>query len=377
MSTLPDFRLEAYFTRWEFSARHHMTASDAQTLRLSELLALAGDAERERWDQLALGYGETWGTQPLRQAIAATYDTLQPEDVLTFAGAEEGIYCALRVLLGNDDHAIVSVPNYQSMETLALACAGSVTGLALHAANDWQPDLDEFRAALRPNTRVVALNFPNNPTGAIAHADTFAAIVDLCAERGIYLFSDEVYRGLERDDTLRLPQAADRYERGLSLGVMSKAYGLPGLRIGWIASRDRDLLTRMERYKHYLSICNAGPSEVLATIALKSAPALLERNRTRCRNNLTALGAFFAAHPDRYEWREPYGGCVGFARYLGSDGVETHCRRLVEEAGVLLLPSSLFVSDLLPVPTDRFRVGFGRDGIDAGIAAWNDFLRQS
>jgi aspartate/methionine/tyrosine aminotransferase len=370
MSALPDFRLETYFSRWEFSARHHMTASDAQTLRMTDLLALADDAERERWEQLGLGYSETWGTKPLRAAIAATYDGIDPDQVLTFAGAEEGIYCALRVLLGKDDHAIVSVPNYQSMETLTLACAGSVTGLALHAANDWQPDLDEFRAALRSNTRVVALNFPNNPTGAIAHAETFAAIVNLCAERGIYLFSDEVYRGLEREDALRLPQAADIYERGLSLGVMSKAYGLPGLRIGWIASRDRELLSRMERYKHYLSICNSGPSEVLATIALKAAPLLLERNRARCRSNLAKLGDFFAAHPDHYEWREPHGGCVGFARYLGTDGVETHCRRLVEEAGVLLLPSSLFVSELLPVPNDRFRVGFGRDGIDAGIAAW-------
>jgi aspartate/methionine/tyrosine aminotransferase len=376
MSILPDFRLETYFSRWEFSARHHMTASDAQTLRLSELLALADDAERERWEQLSLGYGETWGTEPLRAAIAAGYDGLDAADVLTFAGAEEGIYCALRVLLGKNDHAIVSVPNYQSMETLALDCAGSVSGLALHAANDWQPDLDEFRAALRPNTRVVALNFPNNPTGAIARADTFAAIAAICAERGIHLFSDEVYRGLERDEARRLPQAADRCATGLSLGVMSKAYGLPGLRIGWIACRDRALLSRMERYKHYLSICNAKPSEVLATIALKAADTLLARNRARCRANLAKLGAFFAAHPDRYEWREPDGGCVGFARYLGADGVETHCRRLVEEAGVLLLPASLFESALLPIPTDRFRVGFGRDGIDAGIAAWEDFLAR-
>ncbi|MBL8298664.1 MAG: pyridoxal phosphate-dependent aminotransferase [Rhodanobacteraceae bacterium] len=376
MSVLPDFRLESYFSRWEFNARHHMTASDAQTVQLTELLALAGDAERERWEQLSLGYSETWGSEPLRAAIAAGYDGLDAADILTFAGAEEGIYCALRVLLDKSHHAIVSVPNYQSMETLALDCAGSVSGLALQASNGWQPDIDEFKALLQPNTRVVALNFPNNPTGVIARSDTFAAIAAICAERNIYLFSDEVYRGLERDDALRLPPAAAICATGLSLGVMSKAYGLPGLRIGWIACRDRALLARMERYKHYLSICNAKPSEVLATIALKAAETLLARNRARCRANLARLGAFFAAYSEQYEWCEPDGGCVGFARYSGADGVETHCRRLVEEAGVLLLPASLFESALLPVATDRFRVGFGRDGIEAGLAAWEGFLTR-
>jgi aspartate/methionine/tyrosine aminotransferase len=374
MSTLPEFRLETYFTAWEFTARHHMCASDAQTLRMSELLALAGDAERERWDTLSLGYGETWGTPSLREAIAATYDGLRAADVLTFAGAEEGIYCALRALLEKHDHAVVSVPNYQSMETLAIDCAGSVTGIALHAANGWQPDLDEIRAALRPNTRVIALNFPNNPTGVIASRETFDGIVELCRERDIYLFSDEVYRGLERDPALRLPQAADIYDKALSLNVMSKAYGLPGLRIGWIASRDHALLSRMERLKHYLSICNSAPSEVLATIALKAREPILARNVALCRDNLAMLSAFFAEHAQHYEWTAPDGGCVGFARYLGADGVETHCRRLVEEAGVLLLPARLFESELLPAPTDRFRVGYGRFGMEAGLAAWREFL---
>jgi aspartate/methionine/tyrosine aminotransferase len=377
MTPLPEFRLETYFTRWEFQARHHMTASDAQALSLQQLLALADDADRERWQQLVLSYVETWGSLPLRQAIAATYEGLEAADILVFAGAEEGIYCTMAALLGPDDHAIVSVPNYQSMETLALRNAGAVTGLALHAQNRWQPDLDELRRALRPNTRLIAVNFPNNPTGAVADTETFAGLVQLCAERDIYLFSDEVYRGLERDPARRLPQAAECHARGLSLNVMSKAYGLPGLRIGWIASRDRAALQRMERIKHYLSICNAGPSELLATIALKAGASIIARNRELCRANLVQLGAFFAEFPEHYDWQEPDGGCVGFARYRGADGVEEHCRQLVEQAGVLLLPASLFASELLPVATDRFRVGFGRQGIAQGLAAWRDFLRAT
>lgn len=374
MTTLPDFRLETHFSRWEFKAKHHMTASDAETMTMSELLALAGPEDRETWDRVSLGYTETWGAPALRETIASTYDTLTGADILTFAGAEEGLYCAMMALLGPGDHAIVTVPNYQSMETMPVTIAGSVTGVALRPENRWQLDLDDVRAALRPETKLIAVNFPNNPTGAIADQAIFRDLVALCAERGIHLFSDEVYRGLEIDDAKRLPQAADLFDKGISLNVMSKAYGLPGLRIGWIASRDHALLSRMEKMKHYLSICNARPSEVLAGIALKARETIFARNRALCAENIEKLEAFLANYPELYEWAAPDGGCVAFTRYRGKDGVEEHCRRLVEEKGVLLLPSSLFVSDLLPVPTDRFRVGVGRRNIDAGLAAWREFL---
>lgn len=376
MTTLPDFRLETHFSRWEFEARHHMTASDAETMTMSDLLALAGPEDREAWDRVSLGYTETWGAPSLRETIASTYDTLSGADILTFAGAEEGLYCAMLALLGPGDHAIVTVPNYQSMETLPVTITGKVTGVALRPENRWQLDLKEVRAALRPETKLIAVNFPNNPTGAIADQDIFRGLVELCDGRGIHLFSDEVYRGLETDAAKRLPQAADLFDGGLSLNVMSKAYGLPGLRIGWIASRDHALLARMEKMKHYLSICNARPSEVLAGIAIRARETIFARNRALCAQNMARLDAFFAEHPDLYEWTAPDGGCVAFPRYLGEDGVEEHCRRLVEEKGVLLLPSSLYVSDLLPVPMDRFRVGVGRRNIDAGLAAWREFLNE-
>ncbi|OJV06152.1 MAG: aminotransferase [Shinella sp. 65-6] len=376
MTTLPDFLLETHFSRWEFEARHHMTASDAETMTMSDLLALAGPEDREAWDRVSLGYTQTWGAPSLRETIASTYDTLSGADILTFAGAEEGLYCAMLALLGPGDHAIVTVPNYQSMETLPVTITGNVTGVALRPENRWQLDLKEVRAALRPETKLIAVNFPNNPTGAIADQDIFRGLVELCAERGTHLFSDEVYRGLETDAGKRLPQAADLFDGGLSLNVMSKAYGLPGLRIGWIASRDHALLARMEKMKHYLSICNARPSEVLAGIAIRARETIFARNRALCAQNIARLDAFFAEHPGLYEWTAPDGGCVAFPRYLGEDGVEEHCRRLVEEKGVLLLPSSLYVSDLLPVPMDRFRVGVGRRNIDAGLAAWREFLNE-
>lgn len=376
MTMLPDFRLETYLGKWEFACRYHMTASDMQTLTLKELLAMAKPEEREAFENLPLGYIETTGTPSLRAAIAATYEGVRPDDVLAFAGAEEGIFCAMHALLERDDHAIVITPNYQSSEELPLAlCATS--GVALDQHNDWALDLDILSRTITPRTKLVAINFPHNPTGKVIDRGTFDGLVDLCRRHGIWLFSDEVYRGLERDPVIRLPAAVDAYERGLSLGVMSKAYGLPGLRVGWIASRDRDLLHRMERVKHYLSICNAGPSEYLAAIALRAGGRIIARNRALIARNLVAVDSFFAEFPDLFEWRQPDGGCIAFPRYLGPGGVEAFCRQLVEEAGIVLLPASLYRSSLTPTPEQHFRIGFGRDHVPEGLAAMRAYLRAN
>lgn len=379
MHNLHEFRLESYFARWEFTARYHMTASDAQSMSLGELLALAKPDERAAWENLSLGYTQSQGDPILRQLIAATYDNLSPDDILCFAGAEEGMWCALHALLRPDDHCLVTVPNYQSMEEVPLSICGkaNVSGVILRPENDWSLDLDDVRASLRPNTRVIAVNFPTNPTGAILSPEVFAELLKLCEERNIMLFSDEVYRGIERDPARRLPQAADRSRCGMSLNVLSKAYGFPGLRIGWIACHDRALLERMLRFKHYLSICNSAPSELLGRIILRNRELLLDRTRRLCTENLDSLGRFFDQHADVYQWRAPAGGCVGFVRYAGADGVEEHCRRLVEEAGVLLLPSSIYTSRLGAVPNEYFRVGFGRANIQEGLAAWTKHLARA
>jgi len=374
MTRLPDFRLETYFSRWEFTARHHLTASDVQTMTLSELLALADEQDRTAFENLPLGYTETYGDPALREVIAQTYEQADAADVICFAGAEEGLYLAMSVLLDAGDHAVVVTPNYQAAETVPLALC-EVSGVALAPDRDWALDLDQVKAAIRPNTRVLSVNFPNNPTGKVISAADFTELARLCDERGIYLFSDEVYRGLERDPAATLPQAADLSARGLSLNVTSKSLGLPGLRIGWITCRDRALLSRLERAKHYTTICNSAPSEVLARIALKARTTILARNRALIAANLPAFDAFFAGFPDLFEWQAPDGGCVAYPRYLGRDGVEELCRRLAEEAGVLLLPASIYQSELTPAPADRFRIGVGRAHPEEGLAAFTQWMR--
>jgi aspartate/methionine/tyrosine aminotransferase len=368
-----DFSLEVFLSKWEFAARHHLTASDSESVTLSRLLELATPADRDRFMALPLSYTQTFGSPTLREAIAATYPGLSAADILCFAGAEEGIYVGMRTLLCAGDHAIVMTPNYQAAETLPMSIC-EVTGVPLVESEDWALDVDAIQAAVRPSTRLISVNFPNNPTGAVPARAAFDALIELCRRRGIWLFSDEVYRGLERSDADRIPQAAELYERGISLNVMSKSYGLPGLRIGWVACRDRDLLASMERYKHYLSICNSAPSEVLAEIALKARDTLLARNRGLVIENLQRLDAFFARFESLFEWKAPKGGCVAFPRYLGSEGVEVFCRRLIEEAGVLLLPASIYRSELTDTPRDRFRIGFGRANLPAGVQAMQAWL---
>jgi aspartate/methionine/tyrosine aminotransferase len=364
---LPDFRLETYFSKWEFRARFNLAGSDVESVSLHDLLALADDAGRDAWNRLHLGYTETFGSPALRGAIAEKYERIAPDQILCFAGAQEGIFCAMQALLSPDDHAVVVVPNYQSLEEVPLSTC-DVSGVAMREDGEPVLDIDALEAALRANTRLIVMNFPNNPTGKTLDRVTFDRIIELARLRGIYLFSDEVYRGLEHDPARILPAAADRYERALSLGVMSKSYGLPGLRIGWIACQDVALLQRMERVKHYLSICNAGPSEVLATIALRSSEAILDRNRSLVRANVALVREFMQRHADLFGWSEPHGGCIAFPRYLGAEGVDAFCTAAVEESGVLLLPNEVYRSKLAPVPSDRFRIGFGRRNLPEALA---------
>lgn len=368
-----DFALEVYFAKWEFNARYNIGGSDLQSMTLSELLELADPQDRNAWKNLYLGYTETAGAPDLRQVIADTYDRLSPEHILCFAGAEEGIYCAMHALLKPADHALVCFPNYQSAESIPLSIC-EVTGIPLEPEKGWTIDVDLVRSLIRPNTRLISVNFPNNPTGKILEPEKFHALIELCRAHDMYLFSDEVYRLIERDPSRRLPQAADLYEKAFSLNVMSKAYGLAGIRIGWIASQDRSTLQAMERIKHYLSICNSGPSEILATIALKNRSKILEKNRSLVARNLDLLDRFFSRHPDLFDWQVPDGGCIGFPRYIGKDGVAAFTERLAQDAGILFIPSSLYRSELGTVPEDRFRIGYGRNYLGEALAALEEHL---
>lgn len=353
-----------------------MTASDLESMSVNDLLSYASAEQKEEFKNLWLGYTETWGALDLRESIAKSYDKMKKENILCLAGAGEGIYMVSRVLLDKKDHAIVIVPNYQSAETIPLEIC-QVSGVLLHHENNWKLDINDVKKAIKPNTKLISINFPHNPTGSTMGKEELNDLINLCRKHDIYLFSDEVYRGVEVDTSNQMPQVADIYEKGLSLNVLSKAYGLPGLRIGWIASEDKDVLLKMERYKHYLSICNSAPSERLALIALENRELIFEKNRSMLKENLKEIETFFKSYPMLFDWKTPKGGCVAFPKYIGDDGVEEFCKSLIKDSGVLLLPSSIYKSELIEAPKDHFRIGYGRNNtFKQGLVAMQEHIEK-
>ena len=361
---IADFALERYFARWEFAVEHLLCASDVQAYPMGELLALADDETRSLWDGLALGYTESTGHPLLRSEIAMLYDDLEPDDVLVFAGAEEGIFCLVNVLLGPGDHAIVTWPGYQSLYEIARAVGAEVTLHELREEAGWGLDLDRLRGQVTPATKLIVVNAPHNPTGMLPDRSTFDGLVAIAEDAGATLLVDEVYRFLEFDEADRLPTGADATTRGVSLGVMSKSFAMAGLRIGWLATRDRDLLKRCASFKDYTTICASAPSEILALIGLRAREAVLERSRGIVAENLEHLDAFFEAWADRFGWVRPRAGSVGFPRLtVPGVGIDDWAAGLVEAEGVLLLPGSQF-----GYGGNHFRLGFGRTDLPEAIA---------
>ncbi len=365
---LSDFALERFFARWEFKAEMLLCASDVEGWPMAELLALADEDGRRRWDGLRLGYTESPGLPELRAEIASLYETVEPDDILVFSGAEEAIFGLHNVLLGPGDHAVIVRPAYQSLAEVARAAGAEVTRISLRESKGWRLDLDELRAALRPETRLILVNEPHNPTGSLSDRATFDGLVELAAAAGVRLVVDEVYRFLEFDEADRLPAGADATPNGVSIGVMSKSFALAGLRIGWIASRDRELIARLAAFKDYTTICNSGPSEILALIALRARDTLLARNRAIVTGNMAQLDDFFERWTGVFEWVRPRGGSIGFPRLVADFPVDRFCEELVTETGVLLAPGSVFGE-----AGNHFRIGFGRTNLPAALGRLDEF----
>ena len=363
------FALERFYARWEFAVEHNLSASDVEPLALTELLGMADSETTALWRDLRLGYTESAGHPLLREEIARLYDHVRADDVLTFSGAEEGILLALGGLLEPGDHVVVVTPAYQSLHEVARARGVDVTRVPLEPDDGWRLDVDRVLGATRPATRMVVVNFPNNPTGALPDGAPFRRLHEGCVGRGIRLFSDEVYRGVELDAGLRLPAAADLGDRHLSLGVMSKAYALAGLRIGWIACRDPHVIHRLAALRDYTTICSSAPSEILALMALRAGERILSRSRAIITENLEAVTRLVGRHPDRIRWTPPRGGTTAFPALVGRD-TEAFCERLAGADGVLLLPGSVF-----DMPGERVRLGLGRRGIEEGLEILDRRLR--
>lgn len=368
---IPDFKLERYFAQWEFVAPYLLSSSDVDGYQMNELLALADAQCQELWKNLSLGYTESAGHPLLRQQIANLYQHISPEELLTFAGGEEAIFILMNVLLHAGDHAIVTWPGYQSLYAVAQSVGADVSLLALQEEQGWQLDTAKLRQMLRPNTRLIIINFPHNPTGAHLDQRTLEEITSIANEANAYLFSDESYRFLEYAPDLSLPGAVDLGAKNISLGVMSKSFALAGLRVGWLATHDIDLLRRAAAFKDYLSICNSAPSEILALIALRAQTQIISRSMNIIQANLAELDQFFAHWTGVFSWHRPQAGSIAFPRLLLPQSIDDFAHDLVQQEGVMLLPGSVYDH-----PGNHFRIGFGRKNMLEALTRLEHYLHQ-
>jgi aspartate/methionine/tyrosine aminotransferase len=366
---IEDFELERFFARYEFAVRHLLCASDVEGWPMADLLALADPDAAAMWHGLRLGYTEAPGLPALRAEIASLYESVAPDEVLVFSGAEEAIFVLANVLLGPGDHAIVVWPAYQSLHAVARATGADVTLHELQQADSWAIDVERLRAQVTPRTQLIVVNVPHNPTGALPDAATYRAVAEIAADAGAVLLSDEVYRFLEFDPTDRLPAGADVGQHGVSLGVMSKSFALAGLRIGWLATHDTRLLDAAARFKDYTTICASAPSEVLALIALRARETVLARSRAIVAANIAHLDGFFDRQSAHLGWVRPRGGSIAFPELRAPVPVDRFTADLLEAEGVLLAPGSVFGH-----PGSHFRVGFGRTDLPVALERLEAFV---
>lgn len=371
MQLLPPFKLEEFWKKYEFTAPYLLCCSDAESFSMNEILELADPESKELWNALTLGYTESTGLPLLRKEIAKLYQSIDSEEVLTFAGAEEGIYCLMRTLVNPGDHVIVIDPSYQSLSDLPLSMGAHITRIKLEAQKQWQLEIEDLIKSFQKNTKLLILNYPHNPTGALLKKEVFDKMIELAKESGAYIFSDEVYRTLEIDEAKRLPSIADAYEKGIALNVMTKAFGLAGLRIGWLATHATDVLQKAASYKLYTSICNSAPSEILALMALRAKDRVLARNRAIMVSNLNLLDSFMQRHETILSWVKPESGPITVLKLLLPQSVEQFAEELVKRSGVLVMPGSVF-----DLGGNYFRIGFAKKNMPPILERFEKYLTQ-
>jgi len=365
---LTPFKLERYFAKYEFNTEFLLCSSDCEAMPIADLLAIENDAA-QRFQQVWLGYTESQGSPALRMEISKIYESIHPEEILVHTGAEEAIFLFMHAVLKENDHIIVHAPHYQSLSEVAKSIGCYVSPWRAREENNWALDLDELRHLMRSSTKAIIINTPHNPTGYLMSKSDFEAVNKFSQEKDLILFSDEVYRESEYDPAQRLPAGCDMGEHAVSLGVTSKTYGLAGLRIGWIATRNKKVYERMASLKDYTTICNSAPSEFLAEVAMRNRQKLIARNLGIIKNNLEVVDELFTRHSSLFEWVRPTAGSMGFPKLLKGD-IEDFCDDLVKKAGVLLLPGSMYDDS-----RNHFRLGLGRKNLPQAVERLEEYLK--
>lgn len=352
MPSFVPFELERWQSTWENRVKYNLSESGVHPLSIGELLELAG-GDLAELAELRLVYSQADGTEELRAAIAELYDGATAEQVTVTVGSAEANFIVCWTLLQPGDHVAIMTPTYRQTWGLAQNFGASVAEFPLRFERGWQPDPDDIVRAIKPGTKLVVVTNPNNPTGQVLDAPSRTAILDRVRETGAWLLLDEVYRGAERDgrETVSLWGS---YERVIAVNGLSKAYGLPGLRIGWLVCPP-EFKTSVWARHDYTVIGPSAASDYLARQALSVRGRVLERTRGILNHNFPILDEWLRGFGQLFEWHEPKCGAITLVRYRHP----TNDLELVERvrAG----------SDILLVPGDHFglpghlRLGFGNE----------------
>ncbi|MBP9759374.1 aminotransferase class I/II-fold pyridoxal phosphate-dependent enzyme [Candidatus Dojkabacteria bacterium] len=364
------FKLERYFAKYEFSAPYLLSCSDCEPLTQKELLEFADDESKELFSNLWLGYTESQGHPKLREEITKLYQNIQKDNVVVLT-PEEGIFIALNVLLTQGDHVVVTYPGYQSLYEIAISIGCDVSKWLPREAENMSFNVEDLIGLIKPNTKLIVINFPHNPTGFLPSIEDYKIIIEIAKEKGIYVLSDEMYRFLEYNENDRLPSASDLYDKAISLFGVSKSFALAGLRIGWLTTQNSSLMKEILDFKDYTTICSSAPSEILALIALKAKEKIFSRNLEIINDNLIALDQFFQNFRSTFQWVRPKAGTIAFPKLVNGMKAVDFSQELLKSEGVMLLPSEVYDYE-----GENIRFGFGRKNMKEVLSMLEKFISE-
>jgi capreomycidine synthase len=362
-------QLEYWLRQYYFDTEIDLGCSGVASFSMGELRELLGLAQQDL-DAVVFRDSRTLGDPDLREAIARRWGGGDAERVMATHGSSEAIYLIMRALLRPGDEVIVQSPAYQPLYSIAEAVGCELRHWRLDFERGFAPDMDELRALINPKTRLVVANFPHNPTGATLTPGQQQELLDAASRVGAYVLWDAAFAELVHDAP-PLPDPGTRYDRAITIGTLSKAYGLPGLRVGWCLAAP-DVLEELVRLRDYITLHLSPLVELIGTRAVEHADVLLGIRLRQARTNLDTFAGWAAEHRGVVEWVRPRGGVCVFMRLNGVPDVEEFCRQLAARHSVLLVPGSGFGEP------GHVRLGFGGDvaEFNEGLARLSSQLRR-
>lgn len=361
---MSSFLVDAYFTKYESKAKYMMGSSDPESLPFKES---AADLMKYADEPLAYALGN--GYLPLREKLSLLYKNISPDQIAVMNGGEETIYVTMRALLDPGDEIIVQMPSYQSLSVIAKEIGCRITEFRPSFERNWEFDIELLRSKVSRKTKLIALNYPHNPTGACLTDDDMTDIAKLCSEYGIILAADEMYRFLRLDKHCTDTSFADVYENAVVLGGFSKTFASPGLRLGWIATRNTELMKKLLAYRHFTSTCTNLPCQWIASELLKKKDEIIKRNNAIIEKNAALLKLLAERHSDVFSYIPPKGATMAYVKLLGGRRAMSFCMELLEHTGVLIVPSSV-----LEDSDEYLRIGLCRESFSESVRIVDAYL---